>query len=367
MSYSKLRVLVLQLEFPTWNQARYWSYSAQLALEEGLQAHGVQFFTLTTPWLARAPEICRGQQFDQVWLELVQQPLDETQLQWIAGLAPVRVGLLPESLEYTAEEYSLYPWLVPRKQLVEGRLQYITHAVAVDERDVEEINARRLASAMWWPQAVPERCILQREPDRSGRFATFSGEVYTERTTWLNHPELSGLLVKQASSETGTPYPFLFDKLHFAARRYIRHVRVAERAALDAYLYALRRIRRRCFSRWLRKMQAGSAVINLPARVKTYASRVVEGIAAGVPVISWEVPDRPRTKALFEDGKDILLYSKADPMQLAEHIRHTLADPHFAQRLAANARQKLRRYHTMEHRMKDILVWIDTGKSATYC
>jgi hypothetical protein len=366
-SHSKLRVLLLQLEFPTWRLARHWSYSAQLALEEGLQAHGVQFFTLTTPWLARAPDICRGKQFDQVWVELVHQRLDEAQLQWIASLAAVRVGLLPESLEYSAEECQLYPWLAERKQLVESRLQYVTHAVAVDERDVEEINGRRLAPAMWWPQAVPERFLLHREPDRSGPFAVFSGDVYTERTAWLDCPELNGLLVKQPSSETGTPYPFLFDKLHFAARRYIRHVGVAERAALDAYLYALRRVRRRCFSRWLRSMQTGSAVINLPARVKSYAGRVVEGMAAGIPVISWAVPDRPRTEALFESGKEILLYSNNDPAQLAAHIRDVLAKPDCAQRLAANARQKLLRFHTMEQRVKEILDWIETSKTATYC
>ena len=366
MDYAKLRVLFLALEFPRWQQARHWSYGAQLGFEEGLQACGVKFLTVTTPWLSRVQEICRGQKFDQVWFEIVHHTFDDGLLDWIAGVAPVRVGFLGESLEYTPEECLIDPRLAARKRLVEDRLKYVTHAVAVDEHDVREINMRGLASAMWLVSAVPERFVRERSAAPALGAAAFSGALYGERASWLERPELKGLLIKQPSPEQGTPYPLLFDALHYAVPLYLRRAAVAEKAALGAYLCALRRIRRRCFSRWLRAMWIGSAVINLPACVKAYAGRVVEAMAAGRPVISWEIPNRPRTKALFEDGKEILLYPKDSPGQLAAHVQRIQAEPDFARRLVAAASARLRRFHTTEKRVQQVLDWLDTGALPTY-
>ncbi len=83
-------------------------------------------------------------------------------------------------------------------------------------------------------------------------------------------------------------------------------------------------------------------------------------------MISWEIPGRPRNKALFEDDEQILLYSKNDPSQLAAHIRRILAEPDFAQRIAENARRKLLSFHTMEKRVQQILDWVETGRVPTY-
>jgi glycosyltransferase involved in cell wall biosynthesis len=113
-------------------------------------------------------------------------------------------------------------------------------------------------------------------------------------------------------------------------------------------------------------MQRGSAVVNLPANVKAYAGRVVEAMAAGRPVISWEVPHRPRTRALFEDGEEILLYPRSEPAQLADHIRRILSEPEFSARVVENARRKVRQFHTVEHRVGQFLEWISTGTEPVY-
>ena len=70
-NYAKLRILHLQLEFNTWSDARPWTYSVGLGLEEGLASNRVQFTTLPTTWLPRAEQILAGKRFDQVWLEVV--------------------------------------------------------------------------------------------------------------------------------------------------------------------------------------------------------------------------------------------------------------------------------------------------------
>ena len=363
---TKLKVLLLQMEFPKWRKARHWSYTVQLALEEGLKAHGVECFTITTPWLSRARQLCQGKKFDQVWIEIVHQPLDEELLEWISSLAPVRLGLVGESLEYSAEECRLSTVFAPRKALVCGRLRHLTHVLAVDEHDVEQINSQRLASAMWWPQAVPERFVIKGDPSVPSQAAFICGAMYGARVGWFNHPDLKSLFAKQRSPEAGTLYPFLFNALHAIVAHNPRWMGGREVIGLEAYLSALRHLRERCFARWLQGMRSGCAVVNLPSCVKAYAGRVVESMAAGVPVVSWEIPNRPRTKALFENGSEIVLYSGDDPAELAAHIRRIRVEPQFSRRLADSARRKLMRFHTTEQRVREVLHWLGSGAVPTY-
>ena len=91
---------------------------------------------------------------------LIHTPLDAATLEWVAELAPVRVGVLMESLRYDAEDYAWAPQLKNRQGQLEAQLPYLTHVLAPDEQDADELNARGLANALWWPPMVPERCII---------------------------------------------------------------------------------------------------------------------------------------------------------------------------------------------------------------
>lgn len=103
-------------------------------------------------------------------------------------------------------------------------------------------------------------------------------------------------------------------------------------------------------------MQSGCAVVNLPSFFKGYAGRVIEGMAAGCPVISWRIPDRPQTEALFKDNEEILLYNKEEPEDLARQIRHIQTETGLASRLNANSRQKIMHNHTIERRIEQIIL-----------
>ncbi len=205
-----MNVLFINLDFPDWRRARSWSYAANLAFEEGFRANDIHFMTIpaiagvpaddtaSASFLGRIRELCSGRRFDQVWVELVHSPLDERLLEYLATLAPVRLGLLGESLQYTPDVYAMAPHLRERRSLVENRLRYMTHALVGDERDVERCNSRKLVKAMWWVSAVPERFIVH-NPDRSRRFrqrfpvrSTASGPVgwniHRSRTCWCVLP-----------------------------------------------------------------------------------------------------------------------------------------------------------------------------------
>ena len=398
------RILFLALEGANWKAARCTAYSAQLALEEGLTANGVKHVTLTTHWLDQAREAIGSRKFDQVWLHVVHTSFEESFLEWLVSLAPVRIAFVTESLQHTPEDYQPSPPFEGRLSEAEGILEYLTHVVAGDEKDVEDINDSGSLQAVWWPQAVPRSYVCDGPvPPPRKRSGYFSGQVYGKRKLWVEDPRLKGILEIGGPAERGTVYPHLFDLVHLAMRRCLgermrpsslrllvrtfyrsicgtptasrhafaclRFLSAARstydvRRALPAYMRLLRLVRQQCFRLWLRRLGDYSAIINLPSYVKAYAGRVVEGMAAGRPVVSWEIPDRPRNKALFEDGKEILLYS--DPSQFASHIQRVVAEPELGRRIADDARRKVLRFHTMEERVRQILDWVETGRVPVY-
>jgi glycosyltransferase involved in cell wall biosynthesis len=185
---------------------------------------------------------------------------------------------------------------------------------------------------------------------------------YGPRRVWLENEALKGLVITPRPPESATIYPLFFNALHLPFLGPLTGIWPAKRQLLDAYVSCLRDVRRHMFTRFLDALQNAAAIVNLPHLVKTYAGRVVEGMAAGRPVISWEIPDRPRNRELFEHGKEILLYSKDDPEQLAEHIKRVVADEDYARCVAEAARRKMLARHTSEIRVVQILNWIESGQ-----
>lgn len=368
----EVNVLLIQLEFSTWSRARAWTYSAQLAFEEGLEANGVKFVTMLAlhglspqeleTWVTQVREVCASTQFDQVWIELVHLNLDDSFLTWLSSVVPVRVAIIGESLEYAPEVYSIAPALKERRNVVESRLRFMTHALVCDERDEERLNANGLVKAMWWQTAIPRRFVCGEPSLPEFDCATFFGALYGERKEWLKMGILKDILVRTGSGIDTSRYPHLFDEIQaiivFLLKRGIHHTQLR-----DDYLAILRRIRREIFALILDDYRTGCAVVNLPHFVQAYSGRVGEAMAAGRPVITWEIPDRPRTKALFEEGKEILIFPKNEPEELASHIRSIQSDPEFGHSIAVHARDKILRCFTTEKLVERILEWIRNGKS----
>src|SRR3972149_745367 len=194
-SNHKLRILYLSLEFSRWRRARQWSYATNLGLEEGLLACGVQVLTITTPWFSRAQEICAKKKFDQVWIEIVHNDLEETFLEWVASLSPIRIGMITESLTYSSDVHEKEPTLEERKHKVERRLNYMTHALVCDEKDVGYLKTSSRVLAMWWTPAVPKRFIKRQRKLASLPYGIFIGSVYGERSKIIQNPELKELMI----------------------------------------------------------------------------------------------------------------------------------------------------------------------------
>ena len=369
----KPKILLVQLEFGTWNRARAWSYLGHFAVEDGLRANGCECVTIpalcdipdTSPlsWLHHAKDLLTGRRFDQIWVWLVHNRYSDAFLGWLAELAPVRVGLIMESLRYSEEEYRRWPHLRERAGFVERQVRYMTHVLTADEHDADIFNQAGSVQAVFWPSAVPSRFItatIERSPRRE---SAFYGELYGERKAWLTMPGLKDVLIHPPSAEADTRFPQFFNALHQQMSDRLQSGWRPDPAALTEYVDVWRRLREAIFTNWLASLKPWSGIVNLPSLFQSYAGRVVEAMAAGRPVISWKIPDRPRTQDLFEEGREILLYPKDHPSVLKEHVERVGRDADYAGNIAAAARVKLLQSHTAEARARQWLDWIETGQS----
>jgi radical SAM superfamily enzyme YgiQ (UPF0313 family) len=353
-----------------------WSYSWHLGIEEGLKANDVEFTTLMTPWFPRAKEICAGKKFDQVWINDITHPfepggcggyqLSKKDMEWIAGLAPVRLGFVIESLNYTEDEAAENPALKFAGSVLKETIKYLTHIITPDEKDLRTIKNMRRIPSMWLVGTIPKSFICENIPIPTHEKPIFCGTAYGERAKWMKMSEIKGLINNKISSDNQSNLPNLFDNLNGEILGEMLSSQFPVDKYYTRYLESLREIRRKAFSMYLETSQEGCAVVNLPSYGKIYTGRVYEGMAIGRPVITMETKQRPRMKALFEDNKEILLYPRDNPSVLAEHIRHIIDDPDFGRQIAVNARRKLLNHHTMERRVQHFINWIETGEQPSY-
>ena len=352
-----------------------WGYEWHLGIEEGLKANDVDFFTLVTPWIPRAKELCAGRTFDQVWINDITHTfepggcgghqLEEKDLEWLASLAPVRLGFLVESLEYTPEEHDSNPALAYARSMLVKTGRYMTHIMTPDEKDLPLIRSIHAIPVSWFICPIPERFVSKNITLPPQLKPVFRGTPYGERARWLELPVLKHLINREPSADNFTNLPRLFDNLQDLAQKTISSASFAL-SLYDQYLDALRQIRSQSFALYMDSLGEGSAVISLPSYGKIYTGTTHEGMASGRPVITYKIVDRPLLESAFENGKDILLYHRDDPNQLAEHIKHILSDPEFGLHIAENARDKLLRLHTTEIRVHQFLRWIATGNEPCY-
>jgi hypothetical protein len=353
-----------------------WGYPLHIGLEEGFFANDVEVTTLLSSWFPKAKELCAGKTFDQVWINDVthmfepngwsEYRLTEADLEWLAGLAPVRLGFVIESLQYTSQEYSEAPFLHNALKTLKRTAGYLTHLMAPDEKDYDLIREFCDIPLSLLICPVPKRFITLDIPTPQQCKPLFRGTPYGERGRWLEMPCIKNMLQHQLSSDNYTDSPEIFNRLH----RNLYPQAISSNKTLNElyaiYLDLIRRIRCRSFRMYLDDMSQGGAVVNLPSYGKVYTGRVYEGMAAGRPVITMKIEGSPRMTALFEDGIDILLYPQHEPDILAERIQKILDEPDFGRMISVNARDKMLRFHTTEKRVQQILSWIANGREPDF-
>ena len=366
------RVLFLPLEFQTWDNARYWSYPACFGLEDGFDSCQIEYMTVPlffeTPYssedsfLLKLKSYIEQFEFDMILFTANHTNLDDEFYEWIKTLAPIRCGFLTESITITDEEWKTVPKEAQdRKDKVDKAIENCTHMVVVDEKDLSFLNEKGIPSFLW-RASIPERFILTDDVDPSFPHAIFYGAIYGLRKTLLESKELKKIINRpEVSLEYGSEYPKLFDQTNQALLKDLRESDVLDdpESLIIDYHDTIKLIRQRNFELWLKSLQQGTSIVNLPQNAGFYSSRVYESIAAGRPVIASKIPDRPLNEDVFKDGKEILHFEPENKKQLADHIKYISKNPDFAKELVLNAQNKLKKYHTTELRMNEFIGWIE--------
>lgn len=364
-------VLYITAEHSNWDQANRSGYAVPVGFEDAFRANGISFLALPTfrelapghelSWLSRLKEICDGKQFEQLWIDVVDTNLDDTMLSYLATLAPVRLALVAEPLTIPAEGRGAAD-MQKRQAHIVHRLRFMTHCLASEERDVAWLG-RRGINALWWVPSIPDALIggvppFSGEPELPGE-ALFREEL--ERK-----PALCRLLSGAAPEPADAELPDLLDQANSFVLNSCRKSAGYCKELLELQAKVLRRTRGQLFGNRLKSLASQAAVVSLPEADLGYLAQVYEGMAAGRPVIAWETPERPGTRALFEAGGEILLVPRTSPETAAAHLERVAGDPAYAERIALNARSKLFRHHSTEARVRQITRWLKLGVEPRY-
>lgn len=364
-----MHILLIQSEYRKWKLAKKWAYHSHIGIAEALENNGIQCTILTTTWLSKAKEICQEKSFDQVWIcdpshafDANGNEIPEYIMEWVSTLSPIVLGIVVETIYYSLEEYEAHPWLEARRRFVkEGYLKYFTHLAVIDELDAKKLNNQFSIPTMWNPCSVPEKLICEQPVKATENKAFFSGDIYKLRKQWIDNASLLGhQLFYKIPKNNDYNLSKIFDKLPGHRFSFLMKW-IFDSKTYAKYLKKIKKIRRSGFLMWQRDvLQYGLLVVNLPHFVKGYPGRVVEGIAAGRLVVSWKIPNRPLNAMLFEENKEIFLFSDAN--RLKEQIDTLLTGPtDLIIETVQNAQQKLRKFHTSEKRVQQIIHWINTG------
>lgn len=372
---SSPRILLLQLEFPAWSQARAWTYPACFGVAEGLRAAGATCTTIplfantSLPpdrWMEQARATIERQRFDQVWVWLVHSNLTPSILQWIAGLAQVRVGIVMESLTYDEADYAWAGHLRSRMEAVAAQSKVFTHVLVPDERDAEPLAQRAGIRTLWWPTMVPERFIVPAPTEARFSTGVFHGHPYGPRRTWVEHERLQAHMTFVREGKPLTRYQTWFDQLQMAVLKRFAEPRTMTAQQVADYETMLQEVREGEFREWMAQLPQWAAIVNLPSLAKFYGGRVYEGMAAGRPVVTYQVAGHPLNNSLFIENEEILCFSLDDAESLNGSLDRVLNDRSLAKRIAVNAQRKMRRYHTSERRLAETLRWIESGEQPDY-
>lgn len=349
------RVLFLSLEFPTWtNGARSWSYSASLAYEAGLRAAGCDVTTINTACAPYHRKILRARRFDQVWFHCHPRHIsDHSFREWVSDIAPVRLMLAGETVHYTPEETAASPWFGSHAGNYAKWVPHVTHAAFVDPTDREHSTIKQ---STMWHQAVPASSVLPVNERPSIAAGVFVGSLYAPRDRWVS--ELGGLL-EQVECPESDAFQWLFERSHEWIQRTFDRTRERDpwwaRRVHGLYNRLQVGLRRHAFGNFIDVLRQGLAVVNLPSQVKGYSGRVIEGMAAGRPVLTPPISG----PSVFEDGSEILHYSNIE--ELGEQIRRIKDFPLVGNSIAARARKNLLANHTVEKRTAELLSFVEGG------
>ncbi len=378
----KKNILFVLLEFDNWQRGRGWSYTGSYAFIDGFARNGHRCFVLpaifgrppdgASSFIKHAPSLFAGQKFDEAWVWSNHSSYDENFWGWLKEVAPVRVCVALESLNYTPFEHDILPFLKEWVETGYACLPHCTHAIVPDEIDVATIEERFGIPAAQNIFMVPEE-LVHNEPAPDHDVASFIGSTYftgpdynlpkaalLPRNQYLADSRLNGLMDRPHFKlpERNSATLARFESIHKEVSILLQDGKL-DRAGFDTYVAELLLLRSELFRMLLDGYRLGMANINLPTLVKSYSGRVIETMAACVPSVSWRIPDRPQCAQWFKEDEELVLFSSVE--ELVNKLTRLRHEPAWREHLVRNGRKAVLERYTSRIRCQQYCAWLDHG------
>ena len=364
-------VLMLPLEFTKWQQARAWSYTGSYSFIDGFEQNDISCLSLplyienTDSYASKLIETYKkivDDKYDEVWVWCVHTQLSEDDWKWINSLTNKVVGVVMESVQYTDEEYQEFPTLRNRSDLITQELSHCSHALVANQSDADFIKAKLGIEAIWYLPMIGEQHVLAEDAPTEGK-ACFIGSCYKMREPYLKHGKLDQIIERPDLPERHCSAPAQFDQ---ACSGYIQECLFNDEISLNAVTTKYSRLkaaRENLFDLQLKGIRMGQANVNLPSLFKGYPGRVIESMAASVPVLS-SVPLCGELATVFENGEDILIFDSPETLQ--SQFELLVSEEGMSARIVKSARNKLLLRHTARIRIQQFSKWLDDGISPNF-
>lgn len=339
------KILHFPLEFNRFFSARKFPYPLGIGMLEGFK--DIKHITIPALyhedlWLKHAKGIVGNNKFDQVWIEVVHSQMTNEFLKWISTLAPVVVGFVVESLTIDPQEFvSNSKGTQRRVDNTNQKLPYLTHVIVTDERDLKAFDKPTMLGIA----SIPERLI--KIPSGTPDKAIFRGTLYGDRGKQIEDLE-HVININPPSDEDNTNFPQMFD-----------HLFTKHHESYNSFFTEWFSIRQAVYSVWINCLynMKGCGIVNPVHRTNVLSGRVIEGMAAGKPIISPLMNNN--IDKLFTDCEDILYYENDRELYDCIITLQTYDDLRFD--IAESARVNLLENHTTECRVGEILKFTKEG------
>jgi len=355
-----MNILYLPLEFPNFYSAKKLTYPVGVGLVEGFKGMSftvVPSFYNSDLWLQYLNQIVMGQEFNQVWIEVVHSKMSKETLDFIASLAPVIVGFMIESLTMHPDEYIASPeGAKNRDDNLAMKLPYLTHAVVTDERDLNFSTVPTTFEVASVPESMIDPNLNKKAMDSDK--IIFYGTTYGQRQKWVDLLGDKALVNPQGGLEDNSGVSQRFQTVTQSAFTNMHGKGAIPIGFYKKFCDDWLNIRKIMYRNWMNILWGieGYGVLNPPHRTSVLSSRVIESMAAGKIVFSSRMYNG--ADFLFKNKQDILLYESAE--ELLDLVNFIREDD--KQKIAQNAINTVLENHTTEKLVQRVLKFVEENK-----
>lgn len=367
-------VLLIAADDARWQAERSNRYLSVMALEEGFAANGLSFVTVAAlqdqapgdpaSWLSHLTRICSNKTFDQVWVDVVDAPLDDTILAFINSVAPVKVALIGKPMQFSESVHRVPAELKAARRTVEKRLRSMTHALACDEHDAAWLKENKKLASLWWLPAIPQRLVRPAPGTPTTNVVHLRGASAESFAESIAAAEPKATLQAYRPSDHAGQAPQLLEQAHRQASEILGSGAEFSDRLFELHADARRQFHRVAQESLIEGLTGGLAQIVVLSEASPALADILQGMAAACPVIAVLPASHPRLASLFVANEDILVAN--DPAEMAAHLARLASEPSFAARIAAAAAERLLRRHSAEQRMAEVRRWLADGTEPAY-